>query len=138
MTALINEAERAYAHAAQITIRTDPFTPAPVDAVLTRRNIVFEGAQGLLLDMDRGFEFPYVTRSNTGIKNVLALAAPAIAAAAAPGQFVMVKLGSARDPLLRRPFSVFEVLRTADGVPTGITMVAGMSRILAAAATPCA
>src|SRR5215831_13060132 len=42
--------------------------------------------------------------------NVLALAAPAIAATAAPGQFVMVKLGSGHDPLLRRPFSVFEVL----------------------------
>jgi dihydroorotate dehydrogenase electron transfer subunit len=55
--------------------------------------------------------------------NVLALAAPAIAAAAAPGQFVMVKLGSSNDPLLRRPFSVFEVLRTADGVPTGITLL---------------
>ena len=59
--------------------------------------------------------------------NVLALAAPAIAAAAAPGQFVMVKIGSdplsRHDPLLRRPFSVFEVVKTADGVPTGITLL---------------
>lgn len=39
----------------------------------TQQPIVFEGAQGLLLDQDRGI-FPYVTRSNTGIKNVLALA----------------------------------------------------------------
>jgi adenylosuccinate synthase len=52
-------------------------SPAPIDAVLTHRNIVFEGAQGLLLDMDRGFEFPHVTRSNTGLKNVLALASDA-------------------------------------------------------------
>jgi adenylosuccinate synthase len=52
-------------------------SPAPIDAVLTHRNIVFEGAQGLLLDMDRGFQFPYVTRSNTGLKNVLALATDA-------------------------------------------------------------
>jgi adenylosuccinate synthase len=52
-------------------------SPAPIDAVLTHRNIMFEGAQGLLLDMDRGFKFPYVTRSNTGLKNVLALAADA-------------------------------------------------------------
>ena len=36
--------------------------------------------------------------------NVLSLAAPAIAAAAAPGQFVMVKAGPGHDPLLRRPF----------------------------------
>jgi dihydroorotate dehydrogenase electron transfer subunit len=55
--------------------------------------------------------------------NVLALAAPAIAAAALPGQFVMVKVGTGRDPLLRRPFSVFEVLRASDGTPTGITVL---------------
>lgn len=39
----------------------------------TGKKIVFEGAQGLLLDQHRGF-FPHVTRSNTGIKNALALA----------------------------------------------------------------
>lgn len=44
--------------------------------------------------------------------NVIALAAPDIASASAPGQFVMVKLGRGSAPLLRRPFSVFEVLRT--------------------------
>jgi len=55
--------------------------------------------------------------------NVLALAAPAIAATAAAGQFVMVKLGSGHDPLLRRPFSVFEVLLDDDGAPTGITLL---------------
>ena len=44
--------------------------------------------------------------------NVIALAAPEIAAATAPGQFVMVKPGRGTDPLLRRPFSVFEVLRS--------------------------
>jgi dihydroorotate dehydrogenase electron transfer subunit len=55
--------------------------------------------------------------------NVLALAAPAIAAAAEPGQFVMVKPGAGFDPLLRRPFSVFEVLRDGDGTPSGITIL---------------
>lgn len=35
--------------------------------------IIFEGAQGLQLDQDRG-AFPHVTRSNTGLKNVLTLA----------------------------------------------------------------
>ena len=34
---------------------------------------MFEGAQGLLLDQDRG-HFPHVTRSNTGLHNVLILA----------------------------------------------------------------
>lgn len=33
-------------------------------------NIVFEGAQGLLLDQNSAY-FPYVTHSNTGLKNVL-------------------------------------------------------------------
>ncbi len=54
--------------------------------------------------------------------NVIALAAPDIASASAPGQFVMVKLGRGSAPLLRRPFSVFEVLRT-DGHITGLTLL---------------
>ena len=37
------------------------------------QHLLFEGAQGLLLDQDRGF-FPHVTRSNTGLRNVLELA----------------------------------------------------------------
>jgi dihydroorotate dehydrogenase electron transfer subunit len=55
--------------------------------------------------------------------NVVALAAPAIAAATSPGQFVMVKATAANDPLLRRPFSVFEILRTEDGTPTGVSLL---------------
>lgn len=35
--------------------------------------VIFEGAQGLMLDQDHG-EFPHVTRSNTGLKNVRQLA----------------------------------------------------------------
>lgn len=35
--------------------------------------VVFEGAQGLLLDQNNKANFPHVTRSNTGIKNVLTL-----------------------------------------------------------------
>jgi dihydroorotate dehydrogenase electron transfer subunit len=42
--------------------------------------------------------------------NVVELAAPEIAALTQPGQFVMVKPGRGSDPLLRRPFSVFEIL----------------------------
>ena len=55
--------------------------------------------------------------------NVLALAAPEIAAAAAPGQFVMVKAGIGHDPLLRRPFSIFEILRDPGGTATGISLL---------------
>jgi len=55
--------------------------------------------------------------------NVLALAAPAIAAQAAPGQFVMVKAANGADPLLRRPFSIFEVLRDQQGAPNGVSIL---------------
>ena len=54
--------------------------------------------------------------------NVIALAAPDIATASAPGQFVMVKLSRGSVTLLRRPFSVFEVLRT-DGRIDGLTLL---------------
>jgi dihydroorotate dehydrogenase electron transfer subunit len=55
--------------------------------------------------------------------NVLALAAPEIAAAARPGQFVMIKPGGMDStPLLRRPFSIFEILRDASGRPSGVSI----------------
>jgi dihydroorotate dehydrogenase electron transfer subunit len=55
--------------------------------------------------------------------NVLALDAPPIAAAAQPGQFVMLKAAAGVDPLLRRPFSVFEILRDDSGTPNAITVL---------------
>jgi dihydroorotate dehydrogenase electron transfer subunit len=44
--------------------------------------------------------------------NVITLAAPEIAATTRPGQFVMVRSSHGSDPLLRRPFSVFEIVRS--------------------------
>lgn len=64
--------------------------------------------------------------SSTRLSNdysVVALAAPEIAALALPGQFVMVKPSPGIDPLLRRPFSIFEILRDGSGVPTGISLL---------------
>ena len=55
--------------------------------------------------------------------NVLALAAPAVAAHAAPGQFVMLKAGTGFDPLLRRPFSIFEILRDQQGTIVGLSVL---------------
>lgn len=55
--------------------------------------------------------------------NVIAIAAPAIAAAARPGQFVMLKAAAGFDPLLRRPFSVFEIRRDDRGAPAGFTVL---------------
>ena len=64
--------------------------------------------------------------SNTRLSpdyNVIALAAPEIAVATSPGQFVMVKPGrGGSTPLLRRPFSVFEILRS-DGQVVGLTLL---------------
>jgi dihydroorotate dehydrogenase electron transfer subunit len=55
--------------------------------------------------------------------NVIALDAPGIAAATQPGQFVMVKPTPGFEPLLRRPFSVFEILRDERDIATGITLL---------------
>ena len=55
--------------------------------------------------------------------NVLKLAAPGVAAAARPGQFVMVKQDLPAAPLLRRPFSVFEVLRDERGDILGLSLL---------------
>ncbi|HEX4345936.1 MAG TPA: dihydroorotate dehydrogenase electron transfer subunit [Vicinamibacterales bacterium] len=72
------------------------------------------------------FDVPATVIANTRLSadyNVLSLTAPEIAQAAQPGQFVMVKAQAGRDPLLRRPFSVFEVLRDGNGRATGISLL---------------
>ena len=55
--------------------------------------------------------------------SVLSLAAPDVGRRTQPGQFVMVKPAGVTDPLLRRPFSVFEVLRNSAGDVTGISIL---------------
>ena len=55
--------------------------------------------------------------------SVIALEAPEVAAAALPGQFVMVKPARGYEPLLRRPFSIFEILREPQGEPRGISLL---------------
>jgi len=54
---------------------------------------------------------------------VVSLEAPEIAAVAQPGQFVMVKTSRGLDPLLRRPFSIFEILRDPDGAAIGVSLL---------------
>ena len=55
--------------------------------------------------------------------SVLSLAAPEVGTRTQPGQFVMVKPAGVTDPLLRRPFSVFEVLRDNAGHVTGVSIL---------------
>ena len=67
-----------------------------------------------------------VVLSNTRLSddyNVLAFAARGLADAARPGQFVMVKARAGCDPLLRRPFSIFQILRDAERRATGFTLL---------------
>ena len=49
--------------------------------------------------------------------NVVTLGAPDIARLAKPGQFVMIRPAIGLDPLLRRPFSIFEIARDGQGTP---------------------
>jgi dihydroorotate dehydrogenase electron transfer subunit len=66
------------------------------------------------------------------------VSAPEIARAARPGQFVMVKPRPGLDPLLRRPFSIFETLRDETGALAGLSLLnkrvgVGTSLLFAAA-----
>jgi adenylosuccinate synthase len=47
--------------------------PTRPDAELGSETVLFEGAQGLMLDMDLGV-MPHLTRSNTGLPNMIAIA----------------------------------------------------------------
>lgn len=55
--------------------------------------------------------------------NVVSFAAPELAAAATPGQFVMIRTADGLDPLLRRPFSIFEHLRDGTGRIVGLSIL---------------
>ncbi len=59
----------------------------------------------------------------SGIYNILELDLPEIAGRTRPGQFVMVKRALGQEPLLRRPFSVFEVLRDDRGTVRGLSLL---------------
>src|SRR5438874_7636453 len=51
------------------------------------------------------------------------LACPAIARAIRPGQFVMLRLPQALDPLLGRPFALYDTVLNDAGEPIGIDIV---------------
>jgi dihydroorotate dehydrogenase electron transfer subunit len=51
------------------------------------------------------------------------LACPEVAAAIRPGQFVMLRLPATTDPLLGRPFALYDTVLDATGRPTGIDVV---------------
>jgi len=71
-------------------------------------------------------DVPAVVLANTRLSpdyNVLSLDAPEVARDAAPGQFVMIKTSPGLDPLLRRPFSIFEILRDDHGEIRGLSLL---------------
>ena len=53
----------------------------------------------------------------------LRLASPEIAAQAVPGQFFMIREPQATDPLLGRPFALYDTWLDASGTPAGIDVV---------------
>lgn len=64
--------------------------------------------------------------SNTRLSDeycVIALRAPQLAAAIEPGQFVMVHASHGDTPLLRRPYSIFDLLRDSTGAPVGFSIL---------------
>jgi len=61
-----------------------------------------------MIDRDTEIAFNTQVAADTYL---MGLKAPEIAAAASPGQFVMIRVGSALEPLLRRPFSIGGTLR---------------------------
>lgn len=53
---------------------------------------------------------------------VVAFRAPELAPAIEPGQFVMIRASAGDTPLLRRPYSVYERVRDANGVVIGFSI----------------
>src|SRR5436853_3866316 len=51
------------------------------------------------------------------------LEAPDLAAVILPGQFVMLRLVDSNDPLLGRPFALYDTVLDCDGNPTAIDIV---------------
>ena len=54
---------------------------------------------------------------------LLRLDAPEIARTIIPGQFLMVRAGSTNDPLLGRPFALYDVVRDGSGAPRYVDVV---------------
>lgn len=54
---------------------------------------------------------------------LMRLEAPAIARSIKPGQFVMLRAGEGFDPLLGRPFALYDVVPDSSGVPCCIDLV---------------
>ncbi len=48
---------------------------------------------------------------------------PMLASQITPGQFVMVRAGLGNDPLLGRPFALFDVVRDSTGTPVAVELV---------------
>ncbi len=54
---------------------------------------------------------------------LLRLDAPEIARSIIPGQFLMVRAGATNDPLLGRPFALYDVVRDSTGLPRYVDVV---------------
>ena len=61
----------------------------------------------------------------------LRLRCPAIAAAIEPGQFVMLRLPGRDDPLLGRPFALYDVAEDGAAFDVGFVVIGKMTRLMA-------
>ena len=70
------------------------------------------------------YSTPVVVTSRIAASTYLIrLHAPALAAAIRPGQFVMVRMPKSTDPLLGRPFALYDTVLDETGKPAGIDVV---------------
>jgi dihydroorotate dehydrogenase electron transfer subunit len=74
------------------------------------------------MPLDADAEVLYNTRLSDDYC-VVALRAPDLAASIEPGQFVMVRTNACDVPLLRRPYSIFDLLRDDRGTPIGFSIL---------------
>jgi dihydroorotate dehydrogenase electron transfer subunit len=75
---------------------------------------------------DHAWQGPVVVEENIAIARDtyrLRLACPEIARRALPGQFVMLRLMGANDPLLGRPLAFYDITSDSDGNPHSIDLV---------------
>jgi len=89
--------------------------------------------------MFHGTTLVLVNRKIASKTLLIRLEAPALARAIRPGQFVMVRLAGATDPLLGRPFALYDTVLDANGEAVAVDivyLVVGKMTGLLAAARP--
>jgi dihydroorotate dehydrogenase electron transfer subunit len=75
------------------------------------------------MSMFHGSAAVLVNRQLARATYLIRLGAPALASAIRPGQFVMLRLPGRSDPLLGRPFALYDTVLDAAGLPVAVDVV---------------